>query len=120
MHPERDGYPKPLPWAILENTILRGFLSYRHIDVLIYIYFESVINVALQFGLVPHEVDGVLVPQIGSVPQSENDENIFALGKVQEGLHVADHRARSVRPSYVTVSVVLGRVVALNVEPNAF
>ena len=84
------------------------------------IYFESIVQVALQFQLVVKEIDRVLVVQDGPVPQAKDDEDIFGLGKVQKGPHVIYQCARSVWCDDVAVAIVGRRVGPLDVQPNAF
>lgn len=83
-------------------------------------YLESVVDVALQFVVVPHQVDGVLVAHHGSVPQCEDHHDVAGLRGVQELAHVTDHGARVVQAGDVAIAVPLRGVVAFHVQPNPY
>ena len=73
----------------------------------------------MELRIVPHQVEEVLVFDVCAVPKSENDENVFTLSKVQERSHVINHGASIVEAGNVTAAVELGRVLALDMEPDA-
>ena len=83
-------------------------------------HLKSLIDVCLKFGLVPHEVDCVLVVEIRTVPQGEDDDDILGLSVVEEGLHVVDHRTRTIRTRDESVTVVCRCVVTLDMQPDTF
>ena len=82
------------------------------------VYLESIFYVGKEFSFVIKQVDGVLVPKNGPVPQTENNDNVFRLGKFEEGAHIANHSASTIRPSDVTTGVVGWSVITLYMKPQ--
>ena len=47
-------------------------------------YFQRLIYVGLQFKVVQNQIFRVLIIHYSSIPQDEDDENVVALGQVEE------------------------------------
>jgi hypothetical protein len=80
-------------------------------------HLQGVVQIRLQFRFIRKQIDGVLVTQNCSVPQDEDDQDVLALSKVQEGSHVLDHGSSTVGSGDVTIAVVSRSIIALNVQP---
>jgi len=80
---------------------------------------ECIVDVRLQFRVVPKQVEQIVRQSGGTVPQNDDDEDVVLTSHVEELGQVVDHRGGRVRAENETVVVELRSRSSVGVHPDA-